>query len=912
MFKGDVDLDTISIRAKNKAEARMIFEDTYRDKYEDKLGDFAIEIYLVKPFPEIDSYASGGVIKAKKVSDWDWGKIFEKVNLGLGQSFVTILPKNPDGGKIKYGLIIRDASNQFDRSSNLSYIFDLDDKYYPNDRQDVKDTISSPYYGKDEYKEIARGSHFLVITIQGNRKTLLKDLIDKVNYTRFSKINRRNETDIPFDYPNRFLYDLLVFEGSISDLVDFVQKLQSAFQYEGAKLYTEPTPYIMSIIWNIPQIIHYDGSVITPATYIPIFELANEVEAKTSKKRKYADGGEVEGVDLFEDYDDQPEEVQAILANYEMEDNDYETLQNLKAELESIGYTMDFGLDAEPYDLRKIGEKGKSEFYAKGGMMADGGMVNRKELNKKIKDWYIKTYPTDKEGKEINDKITFKGFWAYLSQGYNVYDVLQVADSLVRERVFGKLSEIYAVDYDVIYNMWLRSDKYAKGGEMADGGEVEPKIYEINDGFHLYYFYGDNKAQVLKYFKMAYDTNKYEQNISIRIMTGSRLKHLEESEEYNYIEDARVVDNINEGGEMAHGGETDGKYTEYEMVVLSKDADGKSHKYRFLISARNIDEAKQTATDGWHSEFGDMDETFYKVMTDSKYRMEYMTGDGGGVPYKPYGKTKGRFKLTYEIEGEPQSEIRQSLEEAKDSAKRYSSPKLGYTNVHIHDESGKEYFFGDGGETDNSLPDRMAGFFPINLLKDAYVIKEIKYSKDNSLFTDDYTVRDFKNDFPKEYHNVTLDEAYKLIDELNNTKMADGGEVDFIERMAKMRSAYENLNMIVKSKIAMAVGIDRAISIMENDYSIDPFNLITSAVRGGLLELDEINKDLVNEAVYEAENVTDDYRDSGQGISGSDMTAFTKNVLDSAGYKTGFINNRLERVDEEGNKLEIDKYNMNY
>jgi hypothetical protein len=142
--------------------------------------------------------------------------------------------------------------------------------------------------------------------------------------------------------------------------------------------------------------------------------------------------------------------------------------------------------------------------------------------------------------------------------------------------------------------------------------------------------------------------------------------------------------------------------------------------------------------------------------------------------------------------------------------------------------------------------------------------------------------------------------------------MADGGEVDFLERMAKMRSAYENLNMIVKSKIAMAVGIDRAISIMENDYSIDPFSLIISAVRGGLLELDEINKDLVNEAVSEAENVTDDYRDSGQGISGSDMTVFTKNVLDSAGYKTGFINNRLERVDEEGNKLEIDKYNMTY
>ena len=85
-----------------------------------------------------------------------------------------------------------------------------------------------------------------------------------------------------------------------------------------------------------------------------------------------ADGGEIEGVDLFEDYEDQPQEVQMILSKYEMEDNNYETLQNLKAELESIGYTMDFGLDAEPYDLRKIGQVGKSEFMAKGGITQHG------------------------------------------------------------------------------------------------------------------------------------------------------------------------------------------------------------------------------------------------------------------------------------------------------------------------------------------------------------------------------------------------------------------------------------------------------------------------------------------------------------------------------------------------------------
>ena len=125
-----------------------------------------------------------------------------------------------------------------------------------------------------------------------------------------------------------------------------------------------------------------------------------------------------------------------------------------------------------------------------------------------------------------------------------------------------------------------------------------------------------------------------------------------------------------------------------------------------------------------------------------------------------------------------------------------------------------------------------------------------------------------------------------------------------------MRNSYNLLEMKVKARIASAIGIDDAIRIMGNDYAFHPFDLITSAVRSGLLELDEINRDLVYSALMEAENVTEDYRDSGQGIGSSDMTYFTKNVLDGAGYKTGFINNRLKRVDEKGNELVIDKYEM--
>jgi hypothetical protein len=116
--------------------------------------------------------------------------------------------------------------------------------------------------------------------------------------------------------------------------------------------------------------------------------------------------------------------------------------------------------------------------------------------------------------------------------------------------------------------------------------------------------------------------------------------------------------------------------------------------------------------------------------------------------------------------------------------------------------------------------------------------------------------------------------------------------------MERMRNSYDLVEMKVKGKIASSVGIDQAIELMSRDYSIDPIRMIVRAVSSGLLSLDEINKDLVNNAEYVAESVTNIYKDSGEGIGSSDMTYFTKEMLDGAGYKTDFINNRLTRVDE--------------
>jgi hypothetical protein len=87
---------------------------------------------------------------------------------------------------------------------------------------------------------------------------------------------------------------------------------------------------------------------------------------------KMADGGETEqGVDLFEDYENIPTNVQEVLDKYSdaFEDGDYRKLEKANNELKKIGYTFEYGLDGEAYDLRKIGQRGKmdEDEYAKGG-----------------------------------------------------------------------------------------------------------------------------------------------------------------------------------------------------------------------------------------------------------------------------------------------------------------------------------------------------------------------------------------------------------------------------------------------------------------------------------------------------------------------------------------------------------------
>lgn len=62
--------------------------------------------------------------------------------------------------------------------------------------------------------------------------------------------------------------------------------------------------------------------------------------------------------DLFEDYDNLPNEVKVLIEKYnevdECEGMDYISCQNFVNELNKIGYTCLYGLDAIPHSLRKL------------------------------------------------------------------------------------------------------------------------------------------------------------------------------------------------------------------------------------------------------------------------------------------------------------------------------------------------------------------------------------------------------------------------------------------------------------------------------------------------------------------------------------------------------------------------------
>lgn len=74
-----------------------------------------------------------------------------------------------------------------------------------------------------------------------------------------------------------------------------------------------------------------------------------------------------------------------------------------------------------------------------------------------IKNWYTHYYDTDELGQEMNSMATFNDLHRALLDGRDVYKVIGVGDSIIRERLFGELAILLGVSYEDVYNMWLNN-----------------------------------------------------------------------------------------------------------------------------------------------------------------------------------------------------------------------------------------------------------------------------------------------------------------------------------------------------------------------------------------------------------------------------------------------------------------------
>ena len=86
-----------------------------------------------------------------------------------------------------------------------------------------------------------------------------------------------------------------------------------------------------------------------------------------------------------------------------------------------------------------------------------------------IKDWYMTEFPEDELGQEIDETATFEGLFEVMDGYGDVYEYIfgnpMMGDSIVRERVFGRLAEIMEVPYEEVYDQWLMS---ARNNDMND------------------------------------------------------------------------------------------------------------------------------------------------------------------------------------------------------------------------------------------------------------------------------------------------------------------------------------------------------------------------------------------------------------------------------------------------------------
>ena len=221
----------------------------------------------------------------------------------------------------------------------------------------------------------------------------------------------------------------------------------------------------------------------------------------------------------------------------------------------------------------------------------------------------------------------------------------------------------------------------------------------------------------------------------------------------------------------------DKNYHSENIVLLAKHFGTKEDFEKAKSLAKQAERAGYTPDDV-NQEMNKIHKKLYPVLV--SFERIYKMAQGGSVKkrynrfgFKPYGETKGKFKLEYVENGEKQSEIIESEEMAVDTAKRYS--KLGYEKIRLSDKDGKKIEFAKGGE----LPLGQIKWQEADYGDSAYVKAEDKLGLIIKPYGRRFHLR-FVDGTEKTYDAKEL-EFYK-----NGESYADGGEISEEDRFNYM------------------------------------------------------------------------------------------------------------------------------
>jgi len=133
------------------------------------------------------------------------------------------------------------------------------------------------------------------------------------------------------------------------------------------------------------------------------------IKEYAENSKDYAD----EIADLFNHYEDLPLKIKEIINVFNNEvdvtENGYDLCKKLVSELEIHGYTCEYGLDAEPYNLQKLETTNETPEE-----------MNTNENNKLIAEFldltYLKNYYVHKGNAFNEDYLLFHSDWNWLME----------------------------------------------------------------------------------------------------------------------------------------------------------------------------------------------------------------------------------------------------------------------------------------------------------------------------------------------------------------------------------------------------------------------------------------------------------------------------------------------------------------